>query len=82
MSDRPETPHDDPTASDEDRERPLIDVSGSLHLAGHAAEALGVQDVPDSAPVIHSDNPEEDPSGEARHHLGSDIATRGAGHAD
>lgn len=82
MIDRPETQPDDPPADNDDRERPLIDVSGSLHLAGHAAEALGVQDVPDSAPVIHSDSPEEDPSGEARHHLGSDIATRGAGHAD
>lgn len=82
MIDPPETHPDDPPANADGRERPLIDVSGSLHLAGHAAEALGVQDVADSAPEIHSDSPEDDLSGEARHHLGSDIATRGAGHAD
>ena len=32
--------------------RPLIDVSGALHMAGHEAELLGFEGVPDTAPVV------------------------------
>ncbi len=58
---------------------PLIDVSPALHMAGHEAELLGLDGVEDTAPALTGD---EDPSVDPVHHLGSDIATRGAGHAD
>jgi hypothetical protein len=62
-----------------EHDTPLIDVSPALHMAGHAAEDLGFEDVEDTAPALTGD---ENPASDARHHLGSDIATRGAGHAD
>ena len=67
---------DDPTP---EHERALIDLSPALHTAGHEAEDLGFDGVEDTAPALAGD---EDPSGDPVHHLGSDIATRGAGHAD
>jgi hypothetical protein len=67
---------DDPNP---EHDTPLIDVSPALHMAGHEAELLGLDDVEDTAPTLTGD---DDPNGDARHHLGSDIATRGAGHAD
>lgn len=67
-----------------EHERRLIDVSPALHIAGHEAELLGFEDVADTGPLVHEGAPEADgdPHDAARHHLGSDIATRGAGHAD
>lgn len=78
---------DDASAEDHghhEQERPLIDVSPALHLAGHEAEVLGLEGVADTGPLVHEGSPEgdDDPHDAARHHLGSDIATRGAGHAD
>lgn len=68
---------DDPNP---DHEPAVIDVSPALHMAGHEAELLGLDDVEDTAPALKADD--EDPSSDARHHFGTDIATRGAGHAD
>ncbi|MFN7150395.1 MAG: hypothetical protein ACK4V6_13060 [Microthrixaceae bacterium] len=62
-----------------EHEPPLIDVSPALHMAGHEAELLGVENVEDTAPALTDD---EDRGVDPVHHLGSDIATRGAGHAD
>lgn len=72
--------HDDadPTGGDP----PRIDVSPALHMAGHEAELLGLEDVEDTAPVLEGEGRGGDDHGEPRHHLGTDIATRGAGHAD
>jgi hypothetical protein len=67
---------DDPTP---EQDTPLIDVSPALHIAGHEAELLGVEDVEDTAPALARD---DDSTVDPVHHLGSDIATRGAGHAD
>ena len=38
----------------EDTHHPTVDVSKSLHTAGHETEDLGFQDVPDSGPVEES----------------------------
>ncbi len=63
--------------------RPLIDVSKALHIAGHEAELLGLEGVPDTGPVVHAGNPDDDdPHGDPTHRFGTDIATRGVGHHD
>jgi len=55
-----------------------IDVSPSLHIAGHEEELLGTEDVPDTGPVLH-----DAAGGDARradetaHEIEADIATRG-----
>jgi hypothetical protein len=70
---------DDATPEHEPR---LIDVSPALHIAGHEAELLGFDDVPDTGPLVHEGSPEQDadPHGDPKHRFGTDIATRGVGH--
>jgi hypothetical protein len=83
MSDPSETGQDgDNGTEDSAVRRPLIDVSGALHMAGHEAELLGLEGVPDTGPVVHAGNPDDDddPHGDPKHRFGTDIATRGVGH--
>ena len=82
MSDPSETEQDGDKGTEHDGERrPLIDVSKALHMAGHEAELLGLEGVPDTGPVVHGGSPDEDdPHGDPKHRFGTDIATRGVGH--
>lgn len=55
------------------RTRPPIDLTPSLGIAGHEVELLHAEDVPDTAPVLHAD----DPGGSSADRIDGDIATRG-----
>ena len=59
-------------------DRPLIDVSGALHMAGHEVHDLGYDDVEDTAPLVHSGSPEEheETAEELAHRIGPDMAGR------
>lgn len=67
----PESAGTDPTG----HESPQLDMSEALHMAGHEAEDLGLEGVPDTAPVIEDDESDEI---DFEHRAESDIATRGA----
>ena len=60
--------------TDDQHERPLVDVSPALGEAGHEEELLGTADVPDTAPVLREDGEDVD---DAESQILGDIATRG-----
>jgi hypothetical protein len=73
-------PTDSTADTDSERAAPgeaRIDVTPALHTAGHEVEDLGFGGVPDSAPILHDDDTDEE---DFEHHLETDIATRGQGH--
>lgn len=44
-----------PPPRDRPRPRPRVDFSPALHEAGHEVADLGWEDVPDTGPVLHTD---------------------------
>ena len=70
-----DTRHDAAGGDDDEVE---IDVSPSLHIAGHEEELLGTEDVPDTGPVLHDATADDARrADEAAHEIDADIATRG-----
>ncbi len=59
-------------------DRPPIDLSGALHMAGHEVHDLGYDDVEDTAPLVHSGSPEEheETAEELAHRIGPDMFDR------
>jgi len=72
VAEHDEPTEDDDTATPSGRRRP-IDLTPSLHTAGHEVELLHAEDVPDTAPVLHTDDDGEN----AADRIDGDIATRG-----
>ena len=73
-----------PTGGDDtaDPGPPGIDLTPSLGIAGHEQELLGLADVEDSADIIREDHLVNGPDSPDGERVVTDIATRGAGHAD
>lgn len=61
---------------------PRIDLTPAVGMAGHEQELLGLEDVADTADIIRDDHLVNGPDGPDGERVVTDIATRGAGHAD
>lgn len=66
------------TDDQERHERPPIDVSAALHMAGHEVHDLGFDGIEDTAPLVHAGSPDEQPetAEELAHRIGPDLAGR------
>jgi len=71
------TSDDEPTGADDDppadAPKGPIDLTGALHTAGHEVELLHAENVPDTAPLLHTDDTGE----RTADHIDGDIATGG-----
>ncbi|MFZ4518744.1 MAG: hypothetical protein ACOYOP_10165 [Microthrixaceae bacterium] len=71
----------DATADPADGERPHIDVSGALGIAGHEEELLGLEGVPDTGGVLHHPHEPDEPA-EAEERIRSAVVNRGISPVD